>query len=373
MSEKDLIPDNPYLLLTPGPLSCTKGVRAALLRDWCTWDHDYNEGVVQNIRRRLVGLAARRAEDYTVVLLQGSGSFAVEACLGSAVPPEGRLLIIANGAYGRRMARIASALKLPFQELAGPETSPPSLEALVRALDGRTEISHVALVHCETTTGLLNPLAEIAAVVKARGKTLIVDAMSSFGGLEFDAGELGLDFVISSANKCLQGAPGFAFVIARRDELEKCRGLARSYCLDLHDQWREMDQTGKWRFTSPTHIVRALLEALDELAAEGGVAARYARYAENQRLMAAGLQGLGFETLLPNHLQSPIITAFKYPEPSFDFHDFYLRVKARGFVLYPGKVTQTDTFRVGSIGDVQPADMRRLIAVVGELRRGRPA
>ena len=361
------IPDNPYLLLTPGPLSCSKGVRAALLRDWCTWDSDYNEDVVQRIRRRLIALAAGKTEDYAAVLMPGSGSFAVEAVLGSALPPAGRLLILTNGAYGQRMVRMAETLKLPHLALAWPETAALDPEAVERVLAANQELTHVALVHCETTTGLLNPLADLARVVKARGKTLIVDAMSSFGGLHFDAGALGLDFLISSANKCIQGVPGFAFVIARRAELEKCRGLARSHCLDLYDQWREMDQTGKWRFTSPTHAVRAFLQALEELEAEGGIASRQARYTENQRVLVAKMRALGFETLLPDCLQSPIITAFKYPGPEFNFNEFYLKVKARGFVLYPGKVSQTNTFRIGSIGDVYPEDMRRLAAVIREM------
>jgi 2-aminoethylphosphonate-pyruvate transaminase len=363
----DLIPDNPYLLLTPGPLSCSKGVRAALLRDWCTWDSDYNEGVVQNIRRRLVGLAGKTNGELAAVLMQGSGSFAVEAVLGSAVPPAGGLLILVNGVYGRRMVRMAETLKLPHRVLAWPETDALDPKTVERTLAEDSAITHVALVHCETTTGLLNPLADLARVVKARGKNLIVDAMSSFGGLDFNAQDL--DFIISSANKCLQGVPGFAFVLARRAELEKCRGLARSHSLDLYDQWREMDQTGKWRFTSPTHVVRAFLQALDELEAEGGPAARQARYVENQKVLVKGMRALGFETLLPDDLQSPIITAFKYPSPDFDFREFYNQVKARGFVLYPGKISQTDTFRIGSIGEVYPEDIRRLLAAINEIRR----
>ena len=364
--DESLIPDNPYLLLTPGPLSCSKGVRAALLRDWCTWDSDYNEGVVQNIRRRLVGLTGRPSDEFAAVLMQGSGSFAVEAVLGSAVPPAGKLLILTNGAYGRRMVRMAETLKLPHLVLAWPETEALAPETVDRTLAEEQAITHVALVHCETTTGILNPLADLARVIKDRGKTLIVDAMSSFGGLNFDA--QGLDFIISSSNKCLQGVPGFSFVLARRAELEKCRGLARSHCLDLYGQWREMDQTGKWRFTSPTHVVRAFLQAMEELEAEGGLDSRQARYTENQRVLVAEMRTLGFETLLPDGLQSPIITAFKYPSPDFDFREFYLKVKARGFVLYPGKISRTDTFRIGSIGEVCPEDMRRLAAVIREVR-----
>jgi len=330
----EFIPDNPYILLTPGPLSTSKGVRNALLRDWCTWDADYNEEIVQNIRRRLVALATYKTEDYTVVLMQGSGSFSVEAMLGSTT---GKMLLITNGAYGKRAVKMADVLKLDYIEYATAETEQPDPEKIASILEETTGITHVFLVHCETTTGMLNPLNDIARIVKQHNKTFIVDAMSSFGGIPMDANELGIDFLVSSSNKCIQGVPGFAFVIAKRDELQKCEGSARSLCLDLYDQWKEMDKTGKWRYTSPTHIVRAFYQALDELEAEGGVAARYKRYCENQKLLVEGMANLGFQALLPADFQSPIITSFLYPRSVFDFNAFYQRVKARGFVLYPGK------------------------------------
>jgi len=363
----DFIPDNPYILLTPGPLSTSKGVRGALLRDWCTWDADYNEEIVQNIRCRLVQLATAQTEDYTAVLMQGSGSFAVEAALGSAVPEGGKVLIVNNGAYGMRMVQMAKTLKLSFIEYALSETQVPDPDTLARLLNERPEVTHVAMVHCETTTGMLNPLADIARVAKLRGKVMIADAMSSFGGIPMDMDELGIDYLISSSNKCIQGVPGFAFVIAKREQLRQCKGNARSLCLDLCDQWREMDQTGKWRYTSPTHVVRAFYQALDELEEEGGVAARYARYCENQALLVKGMAALGFEALLPEPLQSPIITSFLYPHPDFDFGEFYRQVKARGFVLYPGKISQADTFRIGNIGHVFPEDIQRLLEAIREL------
>jgi 2-aminoethylphosphonate-pyruvate transaminase len=217
-------------------------------------------------------------------------------------------------------------------------------------------------VHCETTTGILNPLPELARTVKSRDRVLIVDAMSSFGGIPFDAGEFGVDFLISSSNKCIQGAPGFAFIIAKRDEMVKCAGNARSLCLDMYDQWREMDGTGKWRYTSPTHIVYAFLRALEELDEEGGPAARYARYRKNQRVLSEGMAKLGFRALLPARLQSPIITSFLYPDARFDFDTFYMKMKAQGFVLYPGKLSDAKTFRVGNIGAVSPDDMRRMLS-----------
>jgi 2-aminoethylphosphonate-pyruvate transaminase len=338
-----------------------------MLRDWCTWDADYNEGVVQDIRRRLITLASSDADAYTAVLMQGSGSFSVEACLGSAVPRNGKLLIISNGAYGKRMARIAETIGLDYTEYALTETEAPDANETAAVLDKNRDVTHVALVHCETTTGMLNPLSEIAHIVKSRGRILIADAMSSLGGIPFDAGKLGIDFLISSSNKCVQGAPGFAFIIAKRDEMAKCAGNARSLCLDMYEQWREMDESGKWRFTSPTHVVHAFSRALKELDEEGGVAARYARYTKNQRILSEGMKELGFRALLPARLQSPIITSFLYPYARFDFGEFYARMKERGFVLYPGKLSDAKTFRIGSIGAVFPEDMRRMLSAVSEV------
>lgn len=230
-------------------------------------------------------------------------------------------------------------------------------------------MTHVAVVHCETTTGVLNPLDAIAGIVKSHGKTLIVDAMSSFGGVPIDMSALGIDYLISSANKCIQGVPGFGFVIARRSLLEGCKGVARSLSLDLYDQWATMEKGhGKWRFTSPTHVVRAFLQALSELDAEGGIAARHTRYAENHRTLVRGMRALGFRTLLPDEWQSPVITSFYYPTEDFNFKDFYDKLKAKGFVIYPGKISQADTFRIGHIGDVRPADFTRLVQAIGELR-----
>jgi len=360
----DFIPDNPYILLTPGPLSTSKGVRAALLRDWCTWDADYNETIVQNIRRRLVALATRDIDHYTVVLMQGSGSFAVEACLGTAIPKNGKLLILTNGAYGDRMTEMAQVLGIEHTKVDFGEMTAPTAEDLEKILHRDPKLTHVAFVHCETTTGMLNPIEELSAVTKRFGKTLIVDAMSSFGGIPMNIGDLGIDYLVSSSNKCIQGVPGFGFVIARRDALEKCAGNARSLCMDLVGQWKEMDKSGKWRYTSPTHVVRAFFQALDELEQEGGIEARYTRYKENHRILVNGMRKLGFETLLQDGEQAPIITSFLYPSKGFEFKPFYEAVKSKGFVLYPGKISQADTFRIGNIGEVYPQDMNRLIEAI---------
>lgn len=357
-----------YLLLTPGPLSTTATVRAAMLQDSCTWDADYNQGVVEPIRRELVRLATgpEYESDYSAVLLQGSGSYVVESVLGSAIGVDECLLIINNGAYGARMGEMARCLGLRHHELDCGETTRPEPAAIEAMLALHPEITHLAMVHCETTTGMLNPLEEVAALCQRRGIRLIVDAMSSFGGIPLDMGRLGIEFLISSANKCIQGVPGFGFVIARRAALAACAGRARSVSLDLHAQWQTMEQQGgKWRFTSPTHTVLAFAQALRELDEEGGIEARHQRYSENQRTLVAGMAALGFAPLLPEKWQSPIITAFYSPaHPDYRFADFYQRLKAQGFVIYPGKVSQADCFRIGNIGDVTPERVRDLLAAM---------
>jgi len=358
---------NPYLLLTPGPLSTSPTVRAAMLRDWCTWDDDYNLGIVTPIRQGLVKLAsATHPELFTSVPMQGSGTFSVEAMIGSTVPQDGKLLVLANGEYGNRLGRIAQTLKINKVVHDSGELAPPDLGKLEATLAGDPALTHVVCVHCETTTGMLNPLAEIAHLVKRHGKIFLVDSMSTFGGVPLDMAELGIDFLVSSANKCIQGVPGFGFVIARREELASCKDRARSLSLDLYDQWQSMEKGhGKWRYTSPTHVVRAFAQAMKELEEEGGVAARHARYRENQRRLVHGMERLSFRCLLPHELHSPIITGFHSPEnPDYSFRKFYDQLKARGFVIYPGKVTNVDSFRIGTIGHVFPEDIDRLIAAV---------
>lgn len=360
-----------YLLLTPGPLSTSASVRQAMLQDWCTWDKDYNEGVVTFIREQLLKLAGLNGE-YTTVLLQGSGTYAVEATLSCAVRPQDKLLIVANGAYGKRMGDIARRHGLDHVLVSLKETAPVTPEAVRRALEEHPDITHLAMVHCETTTGILNPVEAVARAIRGRGLTFIVDAMSSFGGIPIDIRKLGIDFLVSSANKCIQGVPGFGFVIARRSSLSRCEGVSRSLSLDLYDQWAEMEKgRGKWRFTSPTHVVRAFFQAMKELEEEGGVEARHDRYRENHAALVEGMRRSGFRTLLPDELQSPVITSFLYPEEDFVFQEFYEALKERGFVIYPGKISEAPTFRIGNIGDVFPDDFRRLAEAVADIRRNK--
>jgi 2-aminoethylphosphonate-pyruvate transaminase len=355
----------PYILLTPGPLTTSDTVREAMLQDWCTWDDDYNN-LVQDLRTRLLRLAGSDTHEYTTALMQGSGSFVVESVIGSVIPRDGKLLVVSNGAYGDRMETIALMLRIPMLKYRESDASVPDPQKIKQLLEDDATITHVSVVHVETTTGILNPVAEIAAVVKGLGRTLIIDSMSGFGGVSIDVPALGVDFLVSSANKCIQGTPGFGFVIARTAELEQCKGRARSHALDLYDQWYNMEKgKGKWRFTSPTHIVRAFYQALLELEREGGVAAREKRYQTNHGILKEGMLKLGFTMVIPEALQSHIITSFYPPQTSeYDFKRFYQSLKSLGFVIYPGKLTEAETFRIGNIGDIFPSDMEELLVAV---------
>ncbi|AQS39235.1 2-aminoethylphosphonate--pyruvate transaminase [Shewanella psychrophila] len=357
-----------YLLLTPGPLTTSNRVKATMLKDWCTWDDEYNAGVVQDIRQRLVAIATKEKHQhhYTCVLMQGSGTASVESVIGTVLGNEEKLLVINNGAYGARMTEIADYLAIDNTSLNYIETQMPTTVELEQVLSSDPDITHVALVHCETTTGMLNPVEALAKVIKKHNKVLILDAMSSFGGLALDVAELGVDFLISSANKCIQGVPGFGFIIAKTHQLAACEGRARSLSLDLYAQWRCMeDNNGKWRFTSPTHTVRAFQQALNELDEEGGVPARAKRYRENQSLLISGMERLGFKPLLPTGQQSPIISSFHSPtHPGYCFSDFYERLKHQGFVIYPGKVSNADCFRIGNIGHIFIEDIERLLEAI---------
>ena len=360
--------DIPYLLLTPGPLTTSRRVREAMLADYSTWDVDYNS-IVEEVRAELVMLAGDPSL-LTCTLMQGSGTFAVEAAIGSAVPRDGRIAIVNNGAYGKRMVEIAQRLGIDCVEIAFAETELADPQRIAAVLDDDPAITHLAMAHCETTTGMLNPAEAVGAVVRARGRLFILDAMSSFGGVDMTMDSVAADFLISSANKCVQGVPGFGFVLAPRARMEAIRGQARSLSLDLWDQWREMEEKGgKWRYTSPTHTVVAFRQALRELAEEGGVAARAQRYRDNHRRLVDGMRALGFRTLVRDEWQSPIITSFHYPEdPRFTFDEFYDRLKRRRFVIYPGKVSQAACFRIGTIGHVFPGDIDELLEAIDAVR-----
>lgn len=357
-----------YKLLTPGPLTTSEGVRRAMLKDWCTWDEEYKI-LVQSIRGTLLNLAEADESTYTTVLMQGSGTFCVESVIGSILGEQDTLLVLANGAYGQRIAEIARYLKISYLVHDFGELDPVDPAATDRLLKEHPEVTHVAFVHCETTTGMLNPLEEITGVIAAHNRKIIVDAMSSFGGIPIPVAQLQIDILVSSANKCIQGVPGFGFILIKKELLTASAGNARSLSLDLYAQWHTMENAhGKWRFTSPTHTVRAFYQALLELEEEGGVKRRHERYLVNQHLLVSGMKEISFQPLLDDGHHSPIITTFLYPEAeNVNFEAFYYAIKKRGFVIYPGKVTHYNCFRIGNIGEIYPEDIRTLLSVIKEI------
>lgn len=359
------------LLFTPGPLTTSDTVKQAALRDLGSRDHEFIE-TVRDIRVRLLELAGVTAHTHTAIPMQGSGTFGVEAMLTTAIPRDGKLLVLVNGAYGHRMMQMAAAQGIAATSIVSPENLPVDPTTLDLALAADPDVTHVAVVHCETTTGVLNDVAAIAEVASRRGRGLLVDAMSSFGAVPMDLSEVPADFLVSSANKCIEGIPGFSFAIARLAALEKTAGNARALSLDLHAQWAGLEKNGQFRFTPPTHALLAFRQALVELEAEGGVAGRRARYAKNHAVLIEGMDALGFERYLDDAHQSVVITSFRYPDdPRFDFTALYERLSDRGFVIYPGKVSDADCFRIGTIGHVAPDDVRALLghlaAVLNEM------
>jgi 2-aminoethylphosphonate-pyruvate transaminase len=322
---------------------------------------------VRQIRRTLLTLAGLSEEkrDHQAVIMQGSGTFGLESVIGSTVPPEGKLLVIMNGAYGERIARIAEMLNIETARLEYPPNRPPVAVEVDQFLTDDRSITNVAVVHCETTTGIINPIEEIGIVVKEHEKSYFVDSMSAFGAVPFDFEKCGIDFLVSSANKCIEGVPGFSFAICRRDSLLATEGWARSMSLNLLAQWQGLEENGQFRFTPPTHAILAFEQALHELQAEGGVAGRAERYRDNHETLVAGMRELGFSEYLRPEVQGAIITAFQYPSHSrFKFDEFYAGLNDRGFVIYPGKVSDIDCFRIGNIGHLFKRDMHSLLAAI---------
>lgn len=361
---------NKYKLLTPGPLTTSEMVKKEMLFDRCTWDDEY-KSITQKIRKEILNIAMATQEKYTTVLMQGSGSFGVESVMQSVLSKNDKCLIIVNGAYGRRIVEMAIKLEKKYEIYEISYDKIPKISEIREMLLIDREITHIAMVHCETTTGILNPLEEIAAVSKEFGKTLIIDAMSSFGGIPIKVEELEIDFLISSANKCIQGVPGFSFIIANIEKLKRCKKNAKSLCLDLYEQWIDMDKDGKWRYTSPTHVVAAFSKAIDELIEEGGVKARYERYKNNNKHLIKNFEKLGFKVYIDEKYQSPIITTFKYDSLNFGFQEFYDFVKNREYVIYPGKLIDAETFRIGNIGEIYLDDIEKLTIIVKEFLDGK--
>lgn len=355
----------PYLL-TPGPLTTSYAVKQAMLRDWGSWDDEFR-AMTRKMRSQLLALLGPGSTDYDCVPIQGSGSYCVEAMLGSFVPRDGKLLVLANGAYGLRAAKTMEYLGRAFRLLDKGDYLPPRGDEVAAILAEDSEITHVLIIHCETSSGILNPVEEIADVVNAAGRKVLIDSMSAFGAVPLEVQRTNYVAMVSSANKCIEGVPGFGFVLARKDEIEASKGNSHSLALDVHAQWSTMETTGQWRFTPPTHVVAAFLEALEAHEVEGGVAGRGARYTRNRDVMVAGMRDLGFETLLDDRWLSPIIVTFFCPDdPKFKFDAFYNSMKDRGFIIYPGKLTVVDSFRVGCIGQMDEHVMRQVVDAARE-------
>ena len=351
------------ILLTPGPLTTSLATKAAMLRDWGSWDSGFN-AVTRAVREKLARIVAAEAS-HVCVPMQGSGTFAVEAAVNSLVPSDGHVLVLINGAYGKRMAKLTEMMGRKLSVFETPDDVRTTAEDVERLLARDPSITHVGLIHCETSTGILNPLPEIAAVVARHGKGLIADAMSSFGALPIDARSTPFDALIAASGKCVEGPPGMGFVFVRRTVLEQCAGRSTSLALDLFDQWTYMEKTTQWRFTPPTHVVVALDAALDQFEAEGGQPARLARYSRNCAMLVDGMRELGFRPFLDPAIQAPIIvTVHAPPDARYTFREFYDRVRDKGFILYPGKLTQVETFRVGCIGAIGPDEMRHAVNAI---------
>ncbi|VVE75626.1 2-aminoethylphosphonate--pyruvate transaminase [Pandoraea sputorum] len=353
------------ILLTPGPLTTSPATRQAMLRDWGSWDTQFNR-ITASLCRDLVDIV-HGGDDYVCVPLQGSGTFSVEAAIGTLTPRNARILVPDNGAYCQRILKICRYLGRDAVALPIPEDQAASAAAIDEALSRDPSITHVAQVHLETGAGVLNPLADIARVCQKHGKGLIVDAMSSFGAVEIDVRSMPFDALIAASGKCLEGVPGMGFVIAKKTVLEASGGNSHSLAMDLHDQYTYMQKTTQWRFTPPTHVVAALRAAVDQFLAEGGQPVRGGRYQRNCRALVDGMASLGFRPFLDTEVQAPVIVTFHAPTDSkYDFKAFYAAVRERGYILYPGKLTQIETFRVGCIGAIDDNEMRNVVTAISQ-------
>ena len=360
--------DRDPILLTPGPLTTTLTTKAAMLRDWGSWDASFN-AVTARVRQRLTAIV-NGGETHVCVPMQGSGTFSVEGAVNTLVPRDGHVLVLINGAYGKRLARLTEMMGRRLSIFETADDVQTTGADVARLLDADASITHVGLIHCETSTGILNPLPEIADVVAKRGRSLIVDAMSSFGAIPIDAKKIPFDALIAASGKCIEGPPGMGFVFVRKTVLEQCAGRSTSLALDLYDQWIYMERTTQWRYTPPTHVVAAVDAALEQYVAAGGQPARYRRYAANCETLISGMTEMGFKVFLDARIQAPIIVTFHAPaDPKYAFKPFYDEVRNRGFILYPGKLTELETFRVGCIGAIGPEEMRQAVNAVRDSLR----
>ncbi|MCP4612380.1 MAG: 2-aminoethylphosphonate--pyruvate transaminase [Planctomycetes bacterium] len=352
------------ILFTPGPLTTSKTVKQAMLRDLGSRDTEFI-AIVQEIRQKLVEFGQANPDQYTTVLMQGSGTFGLEAVVSSTVPPDGKLLIIINGAYGKRLAKIASVLNIDTITLEYPENTIPNLQEIEDKLTTDNKITTVSVVHCETTTGIINPIREIGELVAKSGAKYFVDAMSSFGAVPINLSECNIDYLVSSANKCIEGVPGFSFVLSKLSSLMETTGYARTVSFNLLEQYQGLEKNGQFRFTPPTHTLAAFRQAIEELETEGGVKGRAERYRNNYETLIEGMRKMGFKEYLKPEIQGYIITSFLYPDdPNFSFEKFYESLNQKDYVIYPGKVSDADCFRIGNIGRISDADIKNLLVAI---------
>jgi 2-aminoethylphosphonate-pyruvate transaminase len=338
-------------------------VKQAMLHDWGSRDRNFM-AINARMQQRLVAMIGGEGV-FACVPMQGAGTFAVEAMVNTFVPRDGKLLVLVNGNYGKRIVRMCGYSQRAVARLDWADDQPVDPALVAKALAEDAAITHVAIVHCETTSGILNPVPEVARVVAQTGRKLLIDAMSAFGAIELDSRNVPFQAVAASSNKCIEGVPGLSFVLARIDDLKQSEGRAPALVLDLFDQWQALEKTGQYRFTPPIHCIVAFDQALTEHEEEGGVAGRGARYRNNWKTLITGMRALGFETLLPDHLQAPIIVTFRMPAASrFQFQIFYDKLKDRGYVIYPGTLTASPSFRIGCIGRLDESHMKGALAAI---------
>ncbi|MCW5907031.1 MAG: 2-aminoethylphosphonate--pyruvate transaminase [Chitinophagales bacterium] len=353
------------LLFTPGPLTTSATVKEAMLRDLGSRDFEFIQ-TVQFVREKLLAVGeVSKSEGYEAVIMQGSGTFGIESVISSVIPASGHLLIVVNGVYGERISTMAKVHGIQQTKLMFDENEVPDVSKIEAAIDADKSITHLAVIHCETTTGIINPIEAIGDLCSAKGICYIVDAMSSFGAVPLNVKKTKIDFLISSSNKCIEGVPGFSFIIARKESLLTCEGQARSLSLDLFAQWKGLEADGQFRFTPPTHSLLAFAQALRELEEEGSVIGRAQRYKSNFETLLRGMKALGFKEYLEEEKRGYIITCFHYPEhPNFDFKKFYEFLNEKGFVIYPGKLSRVNCFRIGNIGRITTTDVQQLLEAI---------
>lgn len=354
------------ILFTPGPLMTSTTVKMAMMRDLGSRDYEFKV-ILQEIKSKLLDIANVKRGEYEVVLMQGSDTFGLESVIGSTIPHNGKLLAIVNGAYGARIAEMAKILGVNTQVAAYRENTTPDPDHIDKLLRKDPSITNVSVVHCETSSGIMNPIREIGEVVKRHDKIYFVNGIISFGGVPINFQKCNIDYLVAGANKSLEGVPGFSIIFAKTDVLKKTKGYRRSLSLDLYAQWEELEENNEFRFTPPIHTMLALNQALKELEMEGGIEGRAARYKANCKVLIPGMRKMGFREYLFPNLRSYIITSYlDHDHPNYSFDKFYDLLNEKDQIVYPWKLSSWNGFRVGTIGRIYPSDMKILLNAIHE-------